>query len=144
MPPSQYQRYAQEHVSAELQQSRRTSLKFHLCRESSLEETVVASASIMSSADAPPADVVTVKLVEDGGEGSSETRANIPAAIFFEDVAAAVEEHGVENLIDQLSTLNQKYRLCVSSAQSFVTILSHASLLTVPFRFTAWRSDRVL
>jgi hypothetical protein len=45
----------------------------------------------------------------------------IPAAIFFEDVAAAVEEHGAEDLIQQLSELAQKYRLYVVRAPATAT-----------------------
>lgn len=46
-------------------------------------------------------------MVEEG----SDTGGKIPAAVFFEDVAAASEEHGAEALIAQLSELAQKYRL---------------------------------
>ncbi len=51
--------------------------------------------------------VVVVQPEEDG------KTAKIPAAVFFEDVPAVVEEHGAENLIKQLSELNEKYRLYV-------------------------------
>lgn len=36
---------------------------------------------------------------------------SIPPATFFEDVPAVVKEHGAENLIQQLSNLQAKYRL---------------------------------
>lgn len=49
----------------------------------------------------------SIVVVEDG----SDTAGKIPAAVFFEDVAAASAEHGAEALIAQLSELSQKYRL---------------------------------
>jgi hypothetical protein len=57
----------------------------------------------VSDSGSAPASVVTKQETD-------ETRQGIPAAIFFEDVAAAVREHGAENLINQLSALAQKYR----------------------------------
>jgi hypothetical protein len=57
-----------------------------------------------SDAASTQASIVTKPDLED-------TRQGIPAAVFFEDVAAAVREHGAENLIHQLSALAQKYRL---------------------------------
>lgn len=46
-----------------------------------------------------------------------DTPGKIPAAIFFEDVPAAVEKHGADALIQQLTDLSQKYRLFVGRLQ---------------------------
>lgn len=48
---------------------------------------------------------VVIKAQDD-----KESQSNVPEAVFFEDVEKAVNEHGADNLIAQLTTLAQKYR----------------------------------
>lgn len=62
-----------------------------------------------SDAEAAEAARAAAKVVVN--DDGSEAPGNIPAATFFEDVPAVVKEHGAENLIQQLSDLQQKYRL---------------------------------
>jgi hypothetical protein len=67
-----------------------------------------------SVADAAKAGAIVV-------EEAADSSGKIPAAVFFEDVPAASEKYGAEALIEQLSELAQKYRLCVLLFSLFVS-----------------------